>query len=1011
MNVILYLVLLIGFVQPFTTIGQDSVTPLNLNQQAEQAIQQQEWEQAIDLLKQAVQVHGQDNNWSAYFNAAVQQLTCYIQLQNYDKAIEQAKMYIQKAQQFSYNDIELSLLHKNLGKVYYIQSNYKAALSELEKAKNIREQINANDPELARDYGNLGILSRFAGRYNKAIELLDKAITLQQDEQVLARLYTEVGTNYKLIGNYHRSLDYQNQALRILANSTDTFAIAVALLEKGSTLTELKQEGEDIAWAQQALQLFQKPSLLDYVNQVNCYRQIAYAHLRAANSWNHGLDSARHYYQKALFLIQQQLSKEDPLLPKTLFDLATVASYQKEVQQASTLLKTAHSYSSIDLNHKGLESAEIFGIEANFYQLQGQYSKALHYHQKKLISLISNYSNQDIWTLPSIEQVQHSYSHNATSDVLAAKARCWYQYYKNEDSNLNYLEEALKTTRLFDGLIDHIRAAFSTSGSNIAWSDLTLDAYENAIEICLALAKETGKDQYKEQALYYSEKSKGLSLLESFQRTKAQEVAGLSAEELIQEREMKLDIADLEQTVFQLSQENNPNLTEKIKQLNKQIFLKKRTYQDFLKDLENNNPQYYQTKYQLNILDLKQIQALLKENQALIEYFVGDSSCYAFKITPSNLELIDLGKQANLSNSVLNFRNSIYGYFLSNPDKSIQLQSKFSTQYANSAYKLYQQLIEPLGELPQRLIIIPAGAICDMPFESLLMEKVTQPEQYNSHPFLVKKHSISYCYSATLLQEMIQQVHEPTQQTYVGFAPSFSKNTKTSPIRGKRFALAPLVFNEPEVENINKLLGSGTIFKNKDATEAQFKAIASDYKVIHFATHGMANSEHPDYSLLAFTEIKDQQENEFLYVSDLYNLRLNADMVVLSACETALGKHSRGEGILSLARGFSYAGAKSIFTTLWSVNDQSTFAIIKNYYAYLQEGNDKDIALQKAKLAYLENANGFTAHPFLWSPYITVGDNSPIPALIKKPWGQLASIGLGIIVLLGLIIGLSKRKG
>jgi CHAT domain-containing protein len=160
----------------------------------------------------------------------------------------------------------------------------------------------------------------------------------------------------------------------------------------------------------------------------------------------------------------------------------------------------------------------------------------------------------------------------------------------------------------------------------------------------------------------------------------------------------------------------------------------------------------------------------------------------------------------------------------------------------------------------------------------------------------------------------------------------------------------------------------------------------------------MANNDHPDFSLLAFTEIQDTIENEYLYSGDLYNLRLNADLVVLSACETGLGKMSRGEGILSLARGFAYAGSKSILTTLWSVNDQATAIIVEGFYKHIKAGKSKDEALQLSRLEFLEKTDNKTAHPFLWAPFIMIGDTAPIQGLDGLPnWLVYGGI-LGLIL-------------
>lgn len=996
---------------PLFSFGQDNNSTEKLIQQANKAAEAERFEQANQFFVDAAKIYAEEGDWDAYFDCGVNIIANLIQIGDYEVGITTANTYIDKAKSVSYDGLPLSLIYKNIGRIYYAQDDYKQALPALEQALLIRERINASDPELARDYGNIGIIGGLSGRYSKATEYLEKAISLQQDNNVLARLYTEMGNNYKDIGNFRKSLDFQNQAIRILESDEpkDPAAIALAFLAKGVTLTELKQEGEDITYLQKALELFQG-SAFDYTNQVNCYRNIAYSYLRFGQQKSYDaayLDSAQFNFEKALKIANQHLPEKNIYSTQILFDLSSVLVEKKKFEAAEVFLNQGIAANNFEA--KSIENFKALASTASFHRSKGDFETALKYHQKQLVSVIEDYNATDIWNLPSLEQSKNSLSNDAITDALASKARTWYLYYKYGKADQKKLEAALKTIRLFDDMINHIRADFSNSGSNIAWSDLTLDAYENSIEICLALAKETKDPMYKELALYYSEKSKGLTLLESFQATKAKQVAGLSEADLIKERELKLDISDLQQEVFLLTQQHNPKLEEEIKDLKKRIFLKKETYQDFLKELERNHPQYYKTKYQLEILNLVQMRELLKDDQGFIEYFVGDSSLFAFKITKTEFEIFTLDAQDNMMNRVGDFRNSIYGYFLSSKERSEQIKSKYASQYADQAYQLYQKLIEPLGALPRRLIIVPAGPMCDMPFEPLLTKKVSNPENYKSHPYLLKDHLISYCYSATLLKEMMNKKHLPTDYTYVGFAPSFGESA-ASVIRGKRFALSPLAFNKPEVENINALLGKGTVFKDEEATENQFKAIASDYKIIHFATHGMANSNDPDYSLLAFTEVEDDQENEFLYVSDLYNLELNAEMVVLSACETALGKNFRGEGIMSLATGFSYAGTKSIFTTLWSVNDQSTYNIIREYYVYLQQGMDKDEALRLSKLDYIEKASDFTAHPFLWSPYILIGDTDDVPALQKSTsWMWIAGAAAILLALAGLVFFRKKK--
>ena len=140
----------------------------------------------------------------------------------------------------------------------------------------------------------------------------------------------------------------------------------------------------------------------------------------------------------------------------------------------------------------------------------------------------------------------------------------------------------------------------------------------------------------------------------------------------------------------------------------------------------------------------------------------------------------------------------------------------------------------------------------------------------------------------------------------------------------------------------------------------------------------MANDAIGAFAFLAFTEIPDTIENELLFIKDVYNLELNADLVVLSACQTGIGKLQRGEGIISLARAFAYAGAKSIVTTLWNVNDVKTKDLMIDFHLKLKNGADKDVALFQAQKKYLETHKGELANPYYWAPFISIGNKQGI---------------------------------
>jgi CHAT domain-containing protein len=191
--------------------------------------------------------------------------------------------------------------------------------------------------------------------------------------------------------------------------------------------------------------------------------------------------------------------------------------------------------------------------------------------------------------------------------------------------------------------------------------------------------------------------------------------------------------------------------------------------------------------------------------------------------------------------------------------------------------------------------------------------------------------------------------------------------------------LVPLAGTQKEVSRISRLVNT-TVYTGLEATEENFRKDAEKYDILHLAMHAFINDSLPAFSSLAFaqTDSSDVLNNGLLNTSDIYNLKLQAALTVLSACNTGMGKLRKGEGIMSLARGFLYAGCPSIIMSLWEVEDNSGTEIISSFYKNLKRGKAKDEALRMAKLEYLENANSRMAHPHYWLGFVSIGDESPI---------------------------------
>jgi len=280
----------------------------------------------------------------------------------------------------------------------------------------------------------------------------------------------------------------------------------------------------------------------------------------------------------------------------------------------------------------------------------------------------------------------------------------------------------------------------------------------------------------------------------------------------------------------------------------------------------------------------------------------------------------------------------------------------------------------------------------------------------STYPYLLKDYDIGYAYSATLyFRENQQQQRDSKNDGYISFAPSYEGSTEESiTLRSSlgrfRDAFVPLSWNQEEASYLGKYLKGNSLI-GEVATERAFKEQASNAKILHLAMHAFVDDEEPMNSKLAFYQDQDSIEDGFLHTFELFNMDLNADLAVLSACETGYGKLVKGEGIMSLARGFSYAGIPSVVMSHWQVDDQSTNQLMRYFYQYLSEGNNKSRSLKQAKLKYIKEALPGKKHPFFWGAFVVIGDDSPIAS---KEWSWYWILGVIIIIVFG--TGIYWRK-
>ena len=362
--------------------------------------------------------------------------------------------------------------------------------------------------------------------------------------------------------------------------------------------------------------------------------------------------------------------------------------------------------------------------------------------------------------------------------------------------------------------------------------------------------------------------------------------------------------------------------------------------------LEANYPDYYNLKYNIDVISTADAQNKLEKNSALIEYKLIDSILYTYIIKTDTATVIKTNVGAGFTNEVntyLTYMNAL-PYFDSVRSRSYA--------FGELGYTLFKklQLQNPLLQNTSNLTIIPDDILGYLSFEALVSEMPNRENStYNKLNYLIQDYSFSYGYSGTLLFNDYKKKSGGNE--VLAFAPTYDNiegyeiNNGSLAIRELKKNLIALEYTQTEVSAVTKIF-KGSTFISKEATETNFKSHSSDYNILHFAMHTLINDVDPMASKLVFTLNNDSTDDGFLNTYEIYNLDLNAELAVLSACQTGTGKFSKGEGIMSLARGFLYAGVPGIVMTLWSIEDKSGSEIIAGFYENLKNNQRKDIAYE-----------------------------------------------------------------
>jgi CHAT domain-containing protein len=550
-------------------------------------------------------------------------------------------------------------------------------------------------------------------------------------------------------------------------------------------------------------------------------------------------------------------------------------------------------------------------------------------------------------------------------EILNNKGYALLQLYE-KDKNYTHLKDALLCQNTAIPMIEKRLGYLDNESSEYNWLALVQTTFNNAVLYSTLLFNLTHDLSYANAGYQFAEKSRMMIILIAGRDKKIKKYSGVPDSLIQREIRVQNEILNLQNQLYQCDRTNSKSPQHKlISGKLAKIQLENDQIKSFF---ESNYHRYFDLKYNLNVISLYQIQKNLNNDQLLLEYQLLESELIIIAISRDHITMKLITDIGNEKQSISKF----YGIISENP--SNKDPEKAFKEFTETSRCLFSWLMEPIKEEIEnkRLIIIPHSILNLIPFE-LLISELPPPgntENYKSLSYLIKNYPISYGYSGTLLFE---ETRLHPGKTAAFFMPDYT-NVK---YYNKQKHLLSLKGTQDEVKKARNLIG-GDLFSGNQANETRFKLFAGDYKILHIASHTSMDNEFPTLSSLELTPEMDTLNDGLLYSYELYQLQLNAQLIVLSGCNTGMGQLKQGEGLLSLSRSFFYTGARSVAFTLWPQADQTVADIVIGFYKGIKNKKRLDDALQSAKLEYLTDADPAKSHPYYWGGFLIVGKTEAI---------------------------------
>ncbi|MEL6811424.1 MAG: CHAT domain-containing protein [Bacteroidota bacterium] len=800
----------------------------------------------------------------------------------------------------------------------------------------------------------------------KSIEVYNDVILIDKNSKHAITAYRNLGYAYLNIQDYYKAIEYFELAITLLMKDFEKPRNRQSLREAyqniAATCVKIRTE-EAIQKGRYFGMKADSIARIIPTSDDNLYK-INYALAQLHNREEaFDFDRSLHYYDRALEIVQKS---------KDSLKLATIhlghGILHKDIDPDRSILSLEKALQFTRAKDSFMRY-QIYTSLGYDYDQKKQHKKSLSLRHEAL-AYLSGTDFRDMEAIPENLFISSQRKTNLLYALPRLAETYLNQYEIEKDPHL--LDKSLAYFEMADHLIDLLKINSDAYRSRLFWRELSSKVYSKAIRACFL-------SNNKEKAFFYMEKNKALLLMEDMAQQEFKRSLKIPRAVLKREKELEQQIYRYESSLRTI-EGKSASLEDSIKKQVIDLKIELSESRDGIQGLDK------ALELEVNLLSLHELKKTLKSEEVILEYhisiddrfgiFKGTDSGYLLYITRDEVELIEIENLSKLKVDVHNLITAQKSPFKS--DQEIETYTKLS-------YQVYQKLLpkESIQQMVKNksLIVVPDNFLSLLPFEALSTSGTTTK-------YLIQDAEVRYLYSNSFLF----QTKMPARQkpSYIGFAPISFEET----------ALSPLLNSKSEVEALGNYY-KGMAYYQGQATKENFLEALEDPSIIHLATH--ADAQDVSTPWVAFHDDK-------LTLEELYLTRNHASLVVLSGCNTTLGKQEVGEGVMSLARGFFYGGAQSVMSTLWSIDDKSTALITREFYKNLDKGQRKSESLRNAKLTYLNTHNLSEASPHYWASFVFLGEDGTIDQGLNFKLWHGGILSLGALVIFGIFYFRRKKS-